>query len=80
MLADDCWVRVSRDGEVLTEETLSAGSTRGFRVGDGLELILGNAGAVRLTVGGDRLGGLGDGVYTGRLVIRDEGPKLLPLG
>ena len=76
----ESWVRVSRDGEVLLEGTQAPGFSRGFRIGEGLNLIVGNASAVRLSAGGDRLGNLGDAgqVYAGSVVFEDGSASLVP--
>jgi cytoskeleton protein RodZ len=74
------WIRVSRDEEILLEGTHEPGFTHGFRIGDGLDVVLGNAGAVRLTAGGRSLGDLGDigEVYAGTVVIERDGAELVP--
>jgi cytoskeleton protein RodZ len=76
----ESWVQVSREGEVLLNDTFPAGYSRGFRIGDGLDLVLGNAGAVRLTAGGEPLGELGGSgeVYSGSVVVQDAEARLLP--
>ena len=76
----ESWVRVSRDGEVLLEGTQAPGFSQGFRIGDGIDLVVGNASAVRLTAGGDPLGNLGDAgqVYAGSVVFEDGSASLEP--
>jgi cytoskeleton protein RodZ len=76
----ESWVRVSRDGEVLLEGTQAPGFSQGFRIGDGIDLVVGNASAVRLTAGGDPLGHLGDPgqVYAGSVVYEDGAASLVP--
>lgn len=76
----ESWVRVVRDGEVLLEGTQSPGFSQGFRIGDGIDLVVGNASAVRLTAGGDSLGHLGDSgqVYAGSVVYEDGAASLVP--
>jgi cytoskeleton protein RodZ len=77
---DVSWIQVARDGEVLLEGTQEPGWSQGFRIGDGLDLQVGNAAAVRLTAGGESLGDLGGSgdVYVGSVVIRDDEVRLLP--
>jgi cytoskeleton protein RodZ len=74
------WIRVSRDEEVLLEGTHEPGFSHGFRIGDGLDIVLGNAGAVRLTAGGESLGDPGDigEVYSGTVVVERDGAELIP--
>jgi cytoskeleton protein RodZ len=74
----ESWLRISRDGDVLLEGTEATGFARGFLIREGLDLVVGNAGAVRLVAGGHRLGPLGDpgAVYAGSVVI-DEGEARL---
>jgi len=76
----ESWVRVSRDGEVLLEGTQAPGFSQGFRIGDGIDLVVGNASAVRLTAGGDPLGHLGAAgqVYAGSVVFEDGAASLVP--
>lgn len=72
------WIQVARDGEVLLEGTQPPGFSRGFRIGRGLDLVLGNAGAVRLWAGGRRLGptgGVGE-VYSGSVLVEDREVRL----
>jgi cytoskeletal protein RodZ len=47
------WVRAAADGEVVEASTLEAGTVVRYRAGELLELTLGNAGGVRLRVGGE---------------------------
>lgn len=59
---DDCWVRAIADGEVVASITLAPGETVVYRADRDLELTLGNAGGVKLRVGGQPVatGGAGD--------------------
>jgi phosphohistidine swiveling domain-containing protein len=74
----ESWLRISRDGEVLLEGTQAPGFARGFSIREGLDVVVGNAAAVRLVAGGERLGPLGDrgAVYAGSVVL-DEGEARL---
>jgi cytoskeleton protein RodZ len=76
----ESWVQVSRGGEVLLEGTQAPGFSQGFRIGDGIDLVVGNASAVRLTAGGDPLGQLGDAgqVYSGTVIFEDGAASLVP--
>jgi cytoskeleton protein RodZ len=76
----ESWVQVTREGEVLLNDTFPPGYSRGFRIGDGLDLQVGNAAAVRLIAGGEPLGDLGGSgeVYTGSVVVEDDEARLLP--
>lgn len=56
---DRCWVRVTADGVLQEEGTLSAGQERWWRARATLRLRLGNAGAVELSVNGVPAGALG---------------------
>lgn len=75
----ESWLRISREGEVLLEGTQVPGFARTFPIRDGLDLVVGNAGAVRLLAGGERLGPLGDPgtVYAGRVVIEEGEARLI---
>jgi hypothetical protein len=61
------WVRAVADGEIVEAATLDAGTVVRYRAGDLLELRLGNAGGVRLRVGGELVptGSSGDVVDLG---------------
>jgi hypothetical protein len=47
-----CWIQATVDGDVKMAETVSEGKTFRLRANRRLDLILGNAGGVRLTVNG----------------------------
>jgi cytoskeleton protein RodZ len=74
------WLQVDRDGEVLLEGTQAPGWRQGFRIGEGLDLQVGNAGAVRLTAGGRTLGDLGGpgDVFIGTVELREDEARLVP--
>jgi cytoskeleton protein RodZ len=80
VVQDASWIRVSREGDVLVEGTQGAGWSHGFRIGGGLDLVLGNAGAVRLTAGGRSLGDLGNPgeVYAGSVLVEGDEARLVP--
>ena len=74
------WVRVVRGDSVLLEATLQPGSVRRFRAPRRLDLVLGNAGAVRLEANGQALevpAGPGQ-VYTGTVLLRGDRILLVP--
>jgi hypothetical protein len=79
VVSEESWLRVSRDGEILLEGTQAPGFARGFRIGEGLDLVVGNAGAVRLEAGERRLGPLGTSgaVYAGSVVVEDGRARLV---
>jgi hypothetical protein len=66
-LIQPSWVRALADGEIVEASTLEAGTVVRFRASELLELRLGNAGGVRLRVGGELVptGGSGDVVDLG---------------
>jgi len=76
---DASWIRVSRDGEILLEGTQPAGFSRGFPIGDGLDLVIGNAGAVRLSAGERSLGSIGESgdVFAGSVVVEEGRAELV---
>lgn len=76
-----CWVRVVRDGRLVLEGTQEPGFSRTFRAGETLELTLGNAGATRLTVSGERLGAPAapGEVYRAAFVLEDDEVRTEPL-
>jgi hypothetical protein len=61
-LIEPSWVRAIADGELVEASTLDAGTVVRYRADELLELRLGNAGGVRLRVGGElvQTGGSGD--------------------
>ncbi|HEX2029927.1 MAG TPA: RodZ domain-containing protein [Actinomycetota bacterium] len=79
-----CWIEVTRDEEVLYQETAEPGFSMTFRAPrDGqLDLILGNAGAVTMVLNGERLDPLEapGGVFEGSVVFEDGEARLIPAG
>jgi cytoskeleton protein RodZ len=73
------WIQVIRDGEVLVKRTLGAGTERTFRDRRRLDLVVGDAGAVRVILNGKRIGPLGDDgqVFTGSAVFNRGKPRLI---
>lgn len=69
----ESWVRVGADGEVLVKGTRRPGWSRTFTHPERLRIAIGNAGAVRLFLNGERLGKPGDygEVYKATLVRGD---------
>ena len=55
-VAGNCWVQAKTGGHVVFEATLRAGDSQTFTDSKQVKLILGNSGAVRLTVNGHNLG------------------------
>lgn len=53
------WIRAIVDGEVVFEGTMPAGTTKTFDGTERVDLVIGNAGAVRLTVNGKDAGPAG---------------------
>lgn len=82
--AAPCWIQVTRDGEVLYQETAEPGFSRTFRAPrDGqLNVILGNAGAVTVVLNGERLQPLEapGGVFQGSVVFEGGEARLIPAG
>ena len=74
------WIQVVRDGEVLLKKTLEPGTERTFRDRRRLDLVVGDAGAVRVTLNGKRIGPLGDDgqVFTGSAVFSKGKARLVP--
>ncbi|ACX53022.1 transcriptional regulator, putative [Ammonifex degensii KC4] len=56
---DRCWMRVVTDGMVAFEGELQAGQEKSFRANHTIQLRLGNAGAVAVSLNGKDLGYLG---------------------
>lgn len=75
------WIQLSRDGEVEFSETFLPGYARTFRADRRLDLELGNAPAVQLTLAGrpfeitDDVGG----VYRASFVMGEDRVKVVPL-
>lgn len=55
-VSGNCWVSAKIGGKVTFETTLKAGSSKTFTDDKQVKLVLGNSGAVRLTVNGHNLG------------------------
>jgi cytoskeleton protein RodZ len=74
------WIQVVRDGEVILERTLQPGTERAFRDRRRLDLVVGDAGAVRVTLNDKRIGPLGqDGqVFTGSAIFSKGKARLVP--
>ncbi|MGO0121771.1 helix-turn-helix domain-containing protein [Desulfothermobacter acidiphilus] len=62
-----CWMRVITDGAVAFEGELQAGQEKSFQAKRDVQLLLGNAGAVAVTLNGKDLGYLG---RSGEVVTR----------
>jgi transcriptional regulator with XRE-family HTH domain len=73
------WIQVTRDGEIVVQRTFEAGEERTFRDRRGLDFVVGDAGAVRVTLNGKRMGALGtDGdVFEGSAVLRKGRARLV---
>jgi cytoskeleton protein RodZ len=69
------WIRVLRGDEILFQETAEPGFSRTFRAGPNgrLDVRIGNAGAVRLTLNGDSMGPAGESgqIYEAGFVFRN---------
>ena len=63
------WLRVTVDGKVVYEGTAPAGWSRSFHAGDRVEMLIGNAAAIDLTVGGRSYGALGRSGEVKRVLI-----------
>ncbi len=69
---DRCWMRITVDGQA-TEVTLSEGQTQDVQAAESIELSLGNAGVVQVTVNGQDLGVMGGmGEVLKRSFLREE--------
>jgi cytoskeleton protein RodZ len=73
------WIQVRRDGEVVMTNTLEPGTERTFRDRRRLDLVIGDAGAVRVTLNGKRIGPLGDDgqVFTGSAIFAKGKARLV---
>jgi hypothetical protein len=74
------WIQVVRDGEVILRKTLEPGAERTFRDRRRLDLVVGDAGAIRVTLNDKRIGPLGqDGqVFTGSAILEKGKARLVP--
>lgn len=61
----DVWIQVKSDGAVIFQNVLSKGSQESWTAKNGLELWTGNAGAMKLSLNGKPLEGIGRGVRKG---------------
>jgi cytoskeleton protein RodZ len=75
------WIELSRDGEVELSETVLPGYVRTFKADQRLDLELGNAPAVRLTLGGKAFEITDDvgGVYRASFILRQDRVRVVPL-
>ena len=64
------WMRIESDGTVVFEGTLPAGASKTFTGREVMDVVFGNAGAVRVILNGRDLGAPGSGVFRGAF-----GPK-----
>lgn len=68
--SQDCWMQVKADGKVLFQNVLGKGREETWTAADELELWVGNAAALTLTVNGQPQGPIGRGVVRGVRVTR----------
>ncbi|HAU30775.1 MAG TPA: hypothetical protein DCW46_00460 [Desulfotomaculum sp.] len=54
-----CWMRITSDGVIKFTGTIAAGDTKSFQASERINIRLGNAGAVKVTVNGRVIGPLG---------------------
>lgn len=74
---EKCWVRVRADGKLVFEGTLQPGAERTWGAGEAIDLVMGNAGGVRLTVNGEDLGPAGrPGQVVRRVFRRASGARV----
>lgn len=74
-----CWVRVTSDERVVMQTTLRPGFQETFTASRRLDLWLGNAGAVRLTLNGRPVSLRGSGyVHRASFLLRKGGIRLVP--
>lgn len=77
---EPAWVQVRRGAETILRRTVRPGFERTFRAQKRLEVVIGNAGAARLTLNGKRLrppGELGD-VYRASFVFKNGRARVIP--
>lgn len=77
-----CWARITSDGRVVTQMIAPPGFTKTFTATGRLDLWLGNAGAVRLTVNGKPLSipREAGAIYKVSFVWRNDGVRMVPYG
>ena len=75
------WIRLTRDGEMELSETVLPGYSETFRANRRLDLELGNAPAVRITLAGKPFEITDDvgGVYRASFVLRQDRVRVVPL-
>ncbi len=66
------WLRATVDGKVIFEGTLEAGATKSFSGNERIDIVIGNAGAMRITVNGEDRGPAGK---PGRVYRASFGPR-----
>jgi transcriptional regulator with XRE-family HTH domain len=73
-----CWIRIESDGRVVLQTTMRPGSVDTFKANRRLDVWLGNAGAVRLSLNGKQLGISREAIYRVRFVRNENGVRLVP--
>jgi len=69
--SQDCWMQVKVDGKVLFQAILKEGQNESWEAKEGVELWVGNAAALSLSLNGRALDPLGFGVKKGILVTHE---------
>jgi cytoskeleton protein RodZ len=82
VVEEPCWARITSDGRVVTQMIAPPGFAETFTATRRLDLWLGNAGAVRLTVNGKHLSlpGENGAIYKVSFVQRGDGVRMVPYG
>ena len=75
-----CWIRIESDGRVVLQTTMRPGSVDTFKANRRLDVWLGNAGAVRLSLNGKQLGISREdrAIYRVRFIRNENGVRLVP--
>ena len=69
--ADNSWMHVKTDGKIIFQSILQKGSQETWQANDKIELWVGNASALDLTLNGHPLGSPGRGVIKNILITRE---------
>lgn len=69
-IADDVWVEIKRDGDIIFKGILNKGIVRNWQADENFEIWTGNASVMELSLNGHNLGTIGRGVKRGVIVDR----------
>lgn len=78
-LTDRAWVRVVADGERVLEDTLEAGFVQTIRANESVQLVVGNAGGVRVALNGETMQSVGPPGHVRRVDVSTSGMEVVEI-